>query len=581
MKDRVYIEFLPAPALRTIVKCFWYLNRPQNVETAGTIVPDNYCDLIFDFSDEPARHEVFLSGMMTRPVDSKRRKILGVRFMPGMLGAIIATNQAEFSDKAIDLAQILGRDAFLQLTHVFDYNFHIELLSLLQSSLIRLLDRNFLLDARITASIQILHAEELPTRIDDISAQVGLSRQHFRRIFSEQVGISPKQFANVSRVQKILKWVNHSGTMRQNWADLSYRFGYADQAHFVKEFSKLTGTTPTRFAASNVPNIQDAREIKVLYRRQRIGGAMKNIGMANLNVVKANLLKTGRGLDKALYSYFFDGGSRDQVIERLAPYQNLDGGFGHGLEPDIRSPLSSVIATTMALEILRQVNAPDKEPMIQKAIAYLISVYEPKSQTFPIIHRAINDAPHAFWWAFEGIEPRFGNFLINPTIAVIGFLVDYCPPVLKPTLNEFLQIAETRLSSLTEEDGFYSILAYGSLVQARKLPEHLCIKIRDAVATAVKLKLETDPTKWTGHCLTPLMVSPTADHPFRSLVTDRMLTDNLQADLRILVNNNGWPPPWSWEAADPAAWELAKHEWESYLTLQKIRSMHSYGSLLA
>ena len=51
--------------------------------------------------------------------------------------------------------------------------------------------------------------------------------------------------------------------------------------------------------------------------------------------------KNARPLELAKWQYHFENGSREAVLETLACYQNTDGGFGYGLEPDYWNPHSS------------------------------------------------------------------------------------------------------------------------------------------------------------------------------------------------------------------------------------------------
>ncbi len=62
----------------------------------------------------------------------------------------------------------------------------------------------------------------------------------------------------------------------------------------------------------------------------------------------------------ALYHYFYEGGSKQKIIEELAKYQNEDGGFGHGLEADNWNPNSNPIATNDALITLHRISAMDE-----------------------------------------------------------------------------------------------------------------------------------------------------------------------------------------------------------------------------
>ncbi len=57
-----------------------------------------------------------------------------------------------------------------------------------------------------------------------------------------------------------------------------------------------------------------------------------------------------RPVDQALCSHALDGddGAAVAMARALGTYQNGDGGYGRGLEPDFRLRASSVLATTVA-----------------------------------------------------------------------------------------------------------------------------------------------------------------------------------------------------------------------------------------
>ncbi|GCE45582.1 hypothetical protein EI42_03501 [Thermosporothrix hazakensis] len=49
------------------------------------------------------------------------------------------------------------------------------------------------------------------------------------------------------------------------------------------------------------------------------------------------ITQNGRPIDQARFAYHFmrTDASQDALLNTLSQYQNTDGGFGHGLEPDI------------------------------------------------------------------------------------------------------------------------------------------------------------------------------------------------------------------------------------------------------
>lgn len=128
----------------------------------------------------------------------------------------------------------------------------------------------------------------------------------------------------------------------------------------------------------------------------------------------------GRRLDQRLFEHHFESATEEGVLAEVSRYQNLDGGSGHALEPDLRTPVSSVVATSQGLYILREVGATVDEPMVRSAIGYLLTTYDPSKGAWPIIPKEADDAPHAWHWSHERAAELFGGFLVNPRVAVLG-----------------------------------------------------------------------------------------------------------------------------------------------------------------
>ena len=82
------------------------------------------------------------------------------------------------------------------------------------------------------------------------------------------------------------------------------------------------------------------------------------------------LARQARLLEQRLYATLFEGAPAAGVVEALRGYQNEDGGFGHGLEPDKRCPASQPLDVQVALETLVAAGASDAA-MLQRACDYL------------------------------------------------------------------------------------------------------------------------------------------------------------------------------------------------------------------
>ena len=84
---------------------------------------------------------------------------------------------------------------------------------------------------------------------------------------------------------------------------------------------------------------------------------MKKLTQSAFQRAKNFIMDHGRALDQRRFEFHFEDGSADAVLAALTPYQNDDGGFAHSLEPDVRTPFSSAIVTTVGFQILREIRA--------------------------------------------------------------------------------------------------------------------------------------------------------------------------------------------------------------------------------
>jgi AraC-like DNA-binding protein len=78
--------------------------------------------------------------------------------------------------------------------------------------------------------------------IHEMAHHCRLSGRHFFRCFTLGFGLRPKHFARLARMEFAL------AAWRQgaSWAEAACTGGYADQAHSVRDFKRMTGTPPER-----------------------------------------------------------------------------------------------------------------------------------------------------------------------------------------------------------------------------------------------------------------------------------------------------------------------------------------------
>jgi AraC-like DNA-binding protein len=81
--------------------------------------------------------------------------------------------------------------------------------------------------------------------VSQLVSRLGLLPKTLVRRFSTAVGINPKRFARVERLQRVLRAVRLSS--RPDWCALAAELGYTDQAHLIHDFRELADITPSEY----------------------------------------------------------------------------------------------------------------------------------------------------------------------------------------------------------------------------------------------------------------------------------------------------------------------------------------------
>ncbi len=81
--------------------------------------------------------------------------------------------------------------------------------------------------------------------IDWYANEACLSTRQFDRVFLERMGVSPKLFFRILRLERIMNLKNLYP--ESDWLHLALQTGYYDYQHLAKEFNLLTGYSPTQF----------------------------------------------------------------------------------------------------------------------------------------------------------------------------------------------------------------------------------------------------------------------------------------------------------------------------------------------
>ncbi|NEZ57092.1 hypothetical protein [Adonisia turfae] len=285
----------------------------------------------------------------------------------------------------------------------------------------------------------------------------------------------------------------------------------------------------------------------------------------------------GRPLEIARFHHAFNGASADSVVAALKEFQNPDGGFGHGLEPDLRTNDSSALCTSIAFQVFRSINGTSDHEVVSVAIAYLLKTLDQKEWHWPIIPKSAQQSPHAPWWEQSDDEETSELFSLNPTAEILGYLYDYQHLVPETIISQVSERVMGALSN-TEQMGMHDLLCCLRLMKTKTLPDEFREQIRQAVAQQIDGTIEKNSAAWEGYCLRPLQVIDAPDSPFMAGM-EEAVTANLAYEISTQSEEGAWSPTWSWGDMFPDAWQQAHQDWSGVITVETLLVLKRFGCL--
>lgn len=254
------------PSLSRYVNNYWEVEgaighvREKVLPTADVVLIFNLGDVQHlvdrdNDSVETAFHNAFVSGMQERfliTASHQKSWLCGMRLTPFGAYKLFRTPMGDVSNQVLHLEDLhgsrsLGFTDSLRNAGSPEMRF---------AMLDRYLAERFATTAEPSPEVvwawDRLLATSGAARIADLATDIGWSRKHLRARFLEHVGLSPKTVARVMRFHYALQRIG--AATKVNWATLASDCGYADQAHFNRDFRDFAGASPESYLRARIPD---------------------------------------------------------------------------------------------------------------------------------------------------------------------------------------------------------------------------------------------------------------------------------------------------------------------------------------
>ncbi|WP_395374215.1 AraC family transcriptional regulator [Marinicella sp. W31] len=234
----------------------YHFDKPMLIDLDGR--PEGVFELVFQKEsdiwqssvigdDWQLRDQAFIAGLHQSSYKLRifpDTKIISVRFKPGGFKYFNPEKQDNFSNKRICISEIWGlkgKKLIERISNEEDENTKI-------SIIINFLHENYNGERKsiIDNLVRVIIKNDGIVDLKKLADSCNLSVTHLRKVFREEIGLSPKKFSKIIKVNSILKKVVYAKEKR-DLMNLAHSFHYYDQSHFIKDFKEIVGYKPTEY----------------------------------------------------------------------------------------------------------------------------------------------------------------------------------------------------------------------------------------------------------------------------------------------------------------------------------------------
>jgi AraC-like DNA-binding protein len=257
----------PGPPLDRFVEQLWYWEGEPLPHARDRLMPRGGSALMINlFEDETRCYHgagddqlermpgAVLCGQYSRyfVIDTHEQRVnIGVGFRPGGTWPFFDPAADELQNQHIPLRDLWGPAGATLRERLLAAPTPRAKMQLLEAELLARAIRPLQRRAEIDFALARLEYVPQDYSIAMLSEHVGLSARRFTRLFTLEVGVTPKVYSRIQRFQRVLQAMDWPAG---DWTDIAQRCGYFDQSHLIRECRSLSGFTPTELAVRRIDN---------------------------------------------------------------------------------------------------------------------------------------------------------------------------------------------------------------------------------------------------------------------------------------------------------------------------------------
>jgi AraC-like DNA-binding protein len=254
----VYQEYRIAEPLKPFVKVIWSMESEESWAPPMRILPDSCVEIVIHFKQP---YKTTYSNKVTeiQPqsfVVAQMKNFIEIA-PTGKTGMVCVRLSAQGAYHFFGLPMLEISNGFTNLNFVWsglaqeiedriaECKTTTKRIDIIQKCLMLQLSKNGKQDVTVDHCLNLIYASKGQIRIEDLSSSTGLTNRQLLRKFNNSIGLSPKEFARITKFINSLRYLTQQNNLYLSAA--AYDCGYYDQAHFIRDFKAYSGLTPSEF----------------------------------------------------------------------------------------------------------------------------------------------------------------------------------------------------------------------------------------------------------------------------------------------------------------------------------------------
>jgi len=241
-----HARYHPSPDLAPYVEHFWAVEwdlRGQPAERTETL-PHPSVHMIFE-RNVGGRIAGVAHGKFSRRLEGLGG-VFAMKFTPSGFYPFAKTPISTLTDRVVTLDEVFGADAARLEQDVLSSDDDAPRITIVEEFL---RSRSPQPDENVARISQIVYAvarDRTVLKVEDLVERYELPKRTLQRLFAKYVGVSPKWVIQRYRLHEAAEQLAADADVSQS--TLALTLGYSDQAHFVRDFKAVVGTSPASYA---------------------------------------------------------------------------------------------------------------------------------------------------------------------------------------------------------------------------------------------------------------------------------------------------------------------------------------------